>query len=539
MPKRVFVVDDEPGIVALCERLLRRAGFAVYGFQSPKEALSRLRSLAPDAVLVDIRMPEMDGFTFIRQAREMLPGVAVVVITGYGTSEMALRAVWAGADSMLFKPFEKTEELVEAVRYALTVRREKEAAAQAQALRPLFDVTEVFVTETRPERLRQLVVQAVQGALRADVAGLCEAKGDALQVRALAGKRVPQRWVLASGGLVRRAWHADAPLSYAWDEGDEGLQAWLEEGGMRAAVAVPIGGRPTQRLLVWAARSECVPFTGAEMDMLGILGRHAAVALENAALHERQREMLRRLEASQQALIQAEKMAAMGRLMATVAHEVNNPLQGVRNCLHLAARPDLPEEERAEFLRLAQEELERLEATVRRLLDYFRPGNVQRRPLALSEIVEKVLSLLRKRCEDQGVQVAVSIPHDLPLVLAAPAQLQQVLLNLALNALDAMPDGGRLTLRAWVNGDRVVLAIRDTGPGVPAALRERIFEPFFSTKEEGTGLGLAVSYGIMIAHGGDLRLAPGRGEGAEFHVVLPVAGPTEEVNHEGARAHRG
>lgn len=537
MAERVFVVDDEPGIVTLCERLLHRAGFAVYGFRSPGEALRQLRRLNPAAALVDIRMPEMDGFTFIRRAREVLPGLAVVVITGYATSEMALRAVWAGADSMLFKPFEQGQQVVEAVRHALQVRREREAAAQAQALRPLFDVTEVFVSETRPERLRSLVAQALQGALRADVAGVCEVENGALRLRALSGKRLPEAWVLAPGGVVWRAWQADALLVADEETGDASTQAWLAEGEMRAAMAAPVGGRPVQRLVVWVARAEGSPFTPAEMDMLNILGRHAAVALENAALHQRQREMLRQLEASQQALVQAEKMAAIGRLMATIAHEVNNPLQGMRNCLHLATRSDLPPEEREEFLHLALEELERLEATVQRLLEYFRPGKVQHQAVHWGQVVEKVVSLVRKRCADQGVEVEVALPESLPAVWGVPAQLQQVLLNLVLNALDAMPKGGKLTLRAWAEADHVVLAVRDTGPGIPPALRQRIFDPFFTTKEEGTGLGLAVSYGIVTAHGGELRLAPEGAQGSEFQIVLPAV--REEAPHEGTRSDRG
>ncbi|HEY58773.1 MAG TPA: GAF domain-containing protein [Anaerolineae bacterium] len=264
-------------------------------------------------------------------------------------------------------------------------------------------------------------------------------------------------------------------------------------------------------------------FTEEDMRFLQMLALPVAVALRNARLYEALRQALADLKASRQRLIQAAKLATMGRLMAVIAHEVNNPLQAVLTSLHLARRSGLPQEQREEYLNLAEKELHRLRETVRRMLAYYRPEEVERRPVALSQVVDRVLELVEGQCRRQRVLVRRQVPEGLPLVLGNAGQLQQVVLNLVINALEAMPGGGVLTVRGWTEEGKVVLEIRDTGPGVPAEVRERLFEPFVSTKANGTGLGLAVSYGIVTAHAGTLTYcATEDQDGACFRIVLPV-----------------
>jgi two-component system NtrC family sensor kinase len=225
-------------------------------------------------------------------------------------------------------------------------------------------------------------------------------------------------------------------------------------------------------------------------------------------------------------LIQAEKMAIAGRLTASIAHEINNPLQSVQNCLHLAGRRELPAEERQDYLSMAQSELQRLMNTVQRMLDYYRPGGLDRKPLDLNALVDKVITLMKRQLEDHGVQLQIRMASKLPLVMGVGDQVQQVFINLILNAIEAMPDGGKLYIDTRTRRDSVEVIFEDTGPGVSAERREHIFEPFVSTKEGGTGLGLAVSYGIIAAHGGSLDLVAGRGRGACFRITLPTGETT-------------
>jgi signal transduction histidine kinase len=258
--------------------------------------------------------------------------------------------------------------------------------------------------------------------------------------------------------------------------------------------------------------------------MFLILSNQAAVAIENARLYAELREYVNQVEESQQALLQAEKMATAGRLSVSIAHEVNNPLQSVQNCLHLAGRDDLPEEQRQEYFELAKTELNRLMSTVQRMLDFYRPGAVSPTEVDVNDLLEYVLHLMAKQLEKQEIHVQPDIPDNLPKVFAVGSQIQQVLINLILNSFDAMPEGGELKIQARAVKGGVEVLLQDSGTGIAEDRRPHIFEPFFSTKDGGTGLGLTVSYNIITAHGGTLELASTNGSGACFRVYLPIGG---------------
>jgi two-component system NtrC family sensor kinase len=278
------------------------------------------------------------------------------------------------------------------------------------------------------------------------------------------------------------------------------------------------------RQFLFAARdSSAVELGEAELETLRILSRQALLALENAQLYDELQERINEAEESQQALIQAEKMAAVGRLTASIAHEINNPLHSVRNCLHLVGRNELPEADRQEYLELASEEMDRLMRTVRQMLDFYRPGARDRKPFDINEIIDRVLNLLDAQLSHGEVEVHRAFGDDLLLVLGVENQIQQVFFNLLLNAMEAMPDGGAIYISTTVEQGNVVIFIEDTGPGISLEKRDEIFEPFVSSKEKGLGLGLTVSYGVVTAHGGTLTLlSDGERGGARFRFSLPA-----------------
>jgi two-component system NtrC family sensor kinase len=262
-------------------------------------------------------------------------------------------------------------------------------------------------------------------------------------------------------------------------------------------------------------------FSDADFEMSQIFSRQAAIALENALLYKDLRDYIRKVEDSQAALIQSEKMATAGRMTASIAHEINNPLQSVQNCLHLASRQDLPPDVREKYYEMTKSELDRLMSTVQRMLDFYRP-NAVREKVNFIDILDHVLLLLGTQLNDRGIRVTSAWPASIPEVLAVRNQIQQVFINLILNAYDAMPDGGELMINVRKLGESIEVDFQDTGHGVPVELYETIFEPFNSTKENGTGLGLSVCYGIVISHGGNLELLPSSGQGSCFRVILPA-----------------
>jgi two-component system NtrC family sensor kinase len=304
--------------------------------------------------------------------------------------------------------------------------------------------------------------------------------------------------------------------------GEEEAQSLLSTLGLGSAILIPIARSNLHSVLFAARDASGTPFRGADLEMFFVLARQAVVAMENARLYEDLRNYVRQVEESQQALLRVEKMATAGRLTASIAHEVNNPLQSVQNCLHLAGHEDLPAEKRKEYFELAKKELDRLMKTVQRMLDFYRPGAVRVEQVDLLDLLEHVLSLSSQQLAQRHITVQTDLPASLPMIYAVSSQIQQIFFNLVLNSLDAMAGGGELLISAKSTNGGVEMIFQDTGPGIPEDKRENIFEPFFSTKEGGTGLGLTVSYNIVTAHGGTLDLMQGSKSGARFRLFLPM-----------------
>jgi signal transduction histidine kinase/FixJ family two-component response regulator len=519
----VFVVDDEPGIALLCKRLLMRAGYRVETQTDPRKAIDYLKENSINLLLVDIRMPGVDGFEVIQHAQRLQPDAAMLIMTGHGAVETAIRALRQGVDGLILKPFGQGSELIDAVKLALADSQQKHDAARAQALRPLFSVTESLLSETRREPLLDLIVNAICEHLQCGYTACFQQDRETKNYSLLIS-----RGKVSFDGIQDLIACADASstplLINANGPGDSKLKALLSELGLGAAILVPVL-RPNLRMIMFAARDKSVPpFHESDLELFQILARQAAAALENARLYAEQVDYVRKVEDSQKALLQAEKMAAAGRLSASIAHEVNNPLQAVQNCLHLAGREDLSADKRKEYFDLARTELERLILTVRRMLDFYRPGTTAPQKVDPAEMLQYILNLMSKQLSESNIKVNLDFPGTIPTIIAVGSQIQQVFINLILNAADAMPEGGSLDITARAFDDGVEVLFQDHGHGIPGEQQSNIFEPFFSTKDGGTGLGLTVSYNIITAHGGALELLTERGSGACFRIFLPQGG---------------
>lgn len=526
MEERILVLDDEPGITLLCNRLLKREGYQVAPFTAAAPAIEYLRTNQVDLLLVDIRMPDIDGFEVIEYARKLQPDIAVLVMTGFGTVETAIQALRKGVDGLLLKPFEKSSELVDSVKQSLVDSEKKRDAARIQALRPLFAVTETFFSETHPEQLLSLIVKAIRSHLRCACSSYYQYddKGN-LRLLFSEGRVIDPLRSKAEKDLLLEIEAFRGPvLVNCSGPGNPALQPRVRKLGFSAVLFVPVTRLKVRGMLFAGREAQDSPFRESDMEMFLILASQAVVALENARLYAELRDYVKQVEESQQALLQAEKMAAAGRLTASIAHEVNNPLQAVQNCLHLAGRDDLSEEQRTEYFELAKTELNRLMSTVQRMLDFYRPGAVSPSEVIIPDVLNHVINLMSQQLEKRGIDVQVDVPASLPPVFAVSSQIQQVFINLILNAFDAMPEGGSLQVRAQAAREGVEILFQDNGPGISQEQLARIFEPFYSTKNGGTGLGLTVSYNIIMAHGGSLELVSNNKPGACFRVYLPAGG---------------
>jgi signal transduction histidine kinase len=229
------------------------------------------------------------------------------------------------------------------------------------------------------------------------------------------------------------------------------------------------------------------------------------------------------ITAARTRLAQSEKLAALGQLAATVAHEVRNPL-GVMRSAAQTLRETLPEDgEGGQMSAFIIAEIDRLANVVNSLLVYARPLQPALRAVSVDELMDRALLLARADLSARRIDVRRNDARHLPPLQADSDLLSQVLLGLLANAAEAMPSGGAITLDATADAAVMTLRVSDVGPGVPADLRARVFEPFFTTRPRGTGLGLAIARQIVEAHGGHIEVGDARGGGACFAITLPVA----------------
>lgn len=246
----------------------------------------------------------------------------------------------------------------------------------------------------------------------------------------------------------------------------------------------------------------------------------------NRELEGRVREKSAELERAQQRLIHSEKLASLGQMAAAVAHEINNPLAGILTYARLAERKLQPDSEGRAWLEIIQRESKRCGQIVANLLAFSRQKPAEMTPARLNQVVEHALAVVRHKLELQQIQVETTLSGDLPKVECDASQIEQVLVALIVNAIEAMPDGGTLRLRTGQPAAGLAeISVTNNGPPIPADILPHMFEPFFTTKQQahGVGLGLAVAYGIARRHGGEILVETGAE--TTFRVRLPLVQP--------------
>jgi signal transduction histidine kinase len=286
---------------------------------------------------------------------------------------------------------------------------------------------------------------------------------------------------------------------------------------------------PLQRLVDVMKRAEAGDLTvradEGRPDELGVAARGFDATL--AALRRSQTE----LEAFyRERMVRADRFAAVGEIATGLAHEIKNPLAGLSGALELLAEDLQRDPRQAEIIDEMGHQVKRLTHTMESLLSFARPARARLRSTDVNGTIEKVLFLIGQQARG-GVEVHQELGADLPAVLADPFQLEQVFLNLCLNACQAMREGGRLTVTSRVGEGHVVVEIADTGPGIPADLRAQVFKPFFTTKREGNGLGLAISARILAEHGGHIGFRCPPDGGTTFTVTLHQARSGRAAEH--------
>ena len=227
------------------------------------------------------------------------------------------------------------------------------------------------------------------------------------------------------------------------------------------------------------------------------------------------------LKKSSDYLRRADRLSAIGQLAASLAHEIRNPLGSIEGAVDICERTT-SDDKRREFLAIIKKETGRLKGLLTNLLDFARPRSLQMRHVQIDSIIGSVVKLVSHNAQQRSVRLTSEIPADFPAVECDAQQITQALLNVTLNALQATPAGGSVSLEVIKQQHSVLLRARDTGEGIGEADLEKVFDPFFTTKEDGTGLGLAVSHQILVQHGGRILAERNPGGGMTFTLVWPI-----------------
>ncbi len=338
-------------------------------------------------------------------------------------------------------------------------------------------------------------------------------------------------------GLTERVYQTSMPVmiqnmdEVVLDLIREELRSQITQAGISSLLIVPlkISGKTIGTISLVRNRGSQA-YCDEDQALLEIVANRAAQSIHNARLYQELQNALRKEIETHDQLVQAEKFAAVGRLLASITHEINNPLQTIKNCLYLS-QMDLTRGTPAyDALTMATTETNRLSNLVAQLREVYRPpSHGQDHPVQLPALLGEVQTLIAGYLKEKHVTWEVVPPAEYifegVVVNGVPDQLKQVFLNISLNAVDAMePDGGKLNISftRGVEEERIGVCIRDTGPGLSQEVKEKLFEPFTTTKEKGLGLGLVICYDIMQRHNGSIEVESEPGEGAAFTVWLPL-----------------
>jgi two-component system, NtrC family, sensor kinase len=527
---RILIVDDDPEMIRLVKEVLQLMPCDVLVEKNGKAAMALLlrevEKDTVDAVLLDIMMPGEDGFRILDRMKSapQLRQIPVILITGLNSIEAKTRGLQMGADDYIIKPFDP-QELLARLDVVLRIRRtEKMLRQRNRELAALDEINRAITSSLDLDKVLASALDGLNSLIRADALAIVldDEDTDSLIIKAgcgpdgieLEGRMIPEDdLVLQTAMDGNQSILKPSITGGAWNE--------ILQRSPLDLLCVPLLHEDRAIGAVLAAARPGL-LNRQHTHLIEHIAATVVIAVEKARMFQDLEAFAEEIEHSQNRLIQAEKMAAVGRLTASLAHEINNPLQAVQNSLHLAMHQDLNETKRRSFLDMAQNEVNRLVQIVRRMLDFYRPSSATQ-SLNLNRPVEDALVIARKRIEQSHVQVEAHLAPNLPPIRGTSNQLTQVFLNIVINAIEAMPDGGQLWVGTTHHEEQrqVIAAFRDSGPGIKPEIRRHLFEPFHTSKATGTGLGLAISYSIIERHSGTIAVENAPDGGTTFIVHLP------------------
>lgn len=557
---KILVVDDEEDILEVYERTLKKEGYDLTLTLSSEIGYKKIKEEYFDLVIADIRMPGMNGIELLEEVKRISPKTDVIIITGYPATETAVQALRLGAFDYVIKPF-TIEELIITVRRCFSERNLSAENVYLRRISALYEVSKAMSTTMELEKLINLILDLLLKETGADSASLMlvDETGEELKIKSAIG--IPEEIIKKTKIRV-----GESISGYVVEKGtplllvgkvvdDKRFKNIVIKEGIKSAMVVPLKLKgKVIGVLNLSSYTKEDNFSEEDLQLFTIFAEQAAVMISDSQLHEElQRRILEvekayeKLRSAQEQLLRSEKLSAVGQLAAGVAHEINNPLTTLLGYVQILQR-DIPKGDKKErYLRIMEEEINRVGKIVRGLLDFARQREPELQALNINEVIENTLLITEHQLHRfHEIKVEKNFSPSLPPVFGDKAQLQQVFINLIINASQAMDQGGVLKITTKTNDQfeflmqkiiaekgpkKVVVEFTDTGCGIPKEIQNKIFDPFFTTKEpgKGTGLGLSVAQSIIEKHNGEIIVEspvykdPVRGNyGTTFKVILPA-----------------
>jgi|SoiMethySBSTD1v2_1073268.scaffolds.fasta_scaffold59462_4 PAS domain S-box-containing protein len=513
----ILIVDDDPKTLMGMEAMLAGPGRKIVVASSGQDALRHLlRHELFSLILLDVRMPDMDGFEtadLIRQS-ERLRHIPIIFLSAIDTLERDVyRGAAKGAVDYLFKPV--VPEVLK---------------AKVSVFVDLFHINErlkLKAIQQSEERFRLLVDSMEDYAIY-----MLDPDGRVTSWNNGAERIVGYRQQEIIGAHFKHFYtledqQQDLParaLGYAASGGRSEQEGWRVRKD---------GARFWANTIVSALLDERQTSVGFSVVMRDLTDRREA----EEALRESEKKLRRQAEELEQQLIASGRLVSLGEITASMAHEFNNPLGIVMGFAQDLMSELDPADPHRRYLKIIDEETKRCRKIIQELLQFSRPSAAELRPTEIEKLVEKTVHLVENRLYQQKIELSLDVDRELPLVQADAQQLEQVLINVYLNAVDAMPHGGKLSVSAKLtppnNGDQAlaILSVADTGFGIDEENQAKIFLPFFTAKKtKGLGLGLPICERIIKNHGGRIEFSTLPGQGTTFRIYLPLSRPPDLGN---------
>ena len=487
----LLVVDDEPTVLEVFHRYLDELGYQIEVASCGEDALRIASEFPVHVALVDLRLPGMDGLSLIRELKRLQPGVQSVIVSGAGELEDAIEAIKEQVYYYLKKP-PVLSELGQTIRLAMDRYQleqqnriyQEELRNQKNFIEEIIENVNLFVVGfdlNNRINLFNRLAETISGYSKAEVLG---------KEAATIFPNNPLPFIDSKHVVIRKSKRSTLMLPFEF----------------------PICTKDKRTIDFLWTESRVINESG---EMTGWIGFGEDLT-EKKILEGK--------------LIQSEKLAATGRLAAAVAHEINNPLQGIKSNFNLITAHLQDDYDETFRVSLVSEGLNRIANIVHRLLDVHRPRSMEIEDIDMPSLIRRVYALLEPTCRKAKVEVDLKLSDCTYPVRGSYSDLYQVFLNLVLNSIEAMPGGGKIAIDLKQKNSQVKVLVSDTGLGIANNDLDYIFEPFFSTKKDsqGVGLGLSVVRGILESLDGNIEVVNTDQDGTCFQVSLPVSETFEE-----------